>query len=115
MDGLKFSWTHWLPWKPWRVAGIVDAADEIPERLPPKAAVLVGSAQNPKWLAFDCPCEENHRILIPLDTRRHPHWTVVADARLTLFPSIDAWRGSRRCHYIVKDGKIAWVRDKEKK
>ncbi|CAN7488942.1 DUF6527 family protein [Variovorax paradoxus] len=115
MDTLKFSWIEWLPWKGWRIAGAVEAADEIPERLPPKAAVLVGTRSHPKWIAFDCPCKENHRIVVSLDPRTHPHWTAMSGAKLSLLPSIDAWRGSRRCHYIVKDGRIRWVRDTEKK
>lgn len=66
---MKFSWKEWLPWRKWRIGAVVDAADEVPERLPPKVAVLVGSTAHPKWLAFDCPCGEVHRIVVSLDLR----------------------------------------------
>jgi hypothetical protein len=113
MDGLKFSWREWLPWRPWRIAATVDAADDVPHRLPPKCAVLVGSRTTPKWLAFDCPCRSGHRIMISLDGQHSPHWRVTADTRLTLHPSVDAWRARVRCHYIIRDGRTHWVRHEE--
>lgn len=109
MDNLRFSWTDWLPWRDWRVVGVVDAADEVPTRLPPKAAILVGSFEYPKWLAFDCPCGQKHRIMVSLDPRNRPFWRLTGSSKLTLSPSIDAFRGKKRCHYVVKDGRIRWV------
>jgi hypothetical protein len=109
VDTLKFSWTEWLPWRKWRVAALVDAADEVPERLPPRVAVMVGSIEHPKWLAFDCPCGDSHRIIVSLDPRNRPHWKVSNAQSLSLRPSIDAWRGKRRCHYVIKDGRVRWV------
>ncbi len=114
MDGMiKFSWWHSLPWLPWRVVAFVEAADEIPERLPRKGAVLVGSDAYPKWLAFDCPCRQGHRIMVSLDKRTKPHWQITGSERLTLSPSVDAMTDRRRCHYIMRNGKIIWVHDRE--
>jgi hypothetical protein len=109
MDGLKFSWTQWIPFRPWRLAGLVAAADEVPDRLPPKAVVIVGTVDYAKWLAFDCPCGHSHRILIPLDKAKKPHWRVEGRARVSVFPSIDAMRNGVRCHYIIRDGRTKWV------
>lgn len=106
---MKFSWTEWLPWRKWRIVALVDAADEVPESLPPRVAVLVGSTEHPKWLAFDCPCGESHRIVVSLDPRNRPHWKLSNAQKLSLWPSIDAWRGKRRCHYVIKDGRVRWV------
>ena len=109
MGSLKFSWTQWIPFRPWRLAGLVDAADEVPDRLPSKAVVVVGSEDYPKWLAFDCPCGQNHRILIPLDKAKKPHWRVESHKRLSIFPSVDAMRAGVRCHYVIRNGRTKWV------
>lgn len=106
---MRFSWTEWLPWKRWRIGATVEAANDVPVRLPPRVAILVGSASRPKWIAFDCPCGKSHRIMVSLDPATKPHWRVLASDRLSLAPSIDAWRGRRRCHYVIRSGKIAWV------
>lgn len=111
MESLKFPWTEWLPWRRWRLVGTVDAADEVPLNLPPKGAVLVGSTSHPKWLAFDCPCNEGHRIMLTLERQHKPHWRLAANARLTLVPSVDALQKHKRCHYIIRDGKTHWVHD----
>jgi Family of unknown function (DUF6527) len=106
---VNFSWKEWLPWRRWRIGLTVEAADEVPDELPPRVAVLVGSLEKPKWLAFDCPCREGHRIMVNLDAHNRPYWRATGKERLSLWPSIDAWRGKKRCHYVVKDGKIFWT------
>lgn len=114
MEGLRFSWLEWLPWRAWRLVAVVEAADEIPDKLPPKGAVLVGSVRHPKWLAFDCPCRENHRIMVTLERLHKPHWKLMPGERLTLSPSVDAFRNGRRCHYVIRNGRTLWVRDEER-
>ena len=109
---MKFSWLEWIPFQPWRVAAIVEAADEVPDKLPLRCAVLVGTPEHPKWIAFDCPCKRNHRIMVSLDSHQKPHWTLKNAQRLTLTPSVDAWLGRERCHYFVRDGKIIWTPDR---
>ncbi|WP_442856265.1 DUF6527 family protein [Arthrobacter sp. U41] len=63
---------------------------------------IVQDGGTSKWLAFDCPCRERHRVLINLDNRRHPSWVVTAAAPLTVSPSVDGTRAGRRCHYIIR-------------
>lgn len=109
MDSLKFSWTQWIPFRPWRLVGAVDAADEVPERLPPRGMLIVGTQEYPKWLAFDCPCRNNHRILIALDKARKPHWRVEGQQRVSVWPSVDAVQAGVRCHYIISAGRTKWV------
>lgn len=109
MAQIKFSWTDWLPWRRWRVGLVVEAADEVPDNLPPRVAVLVGTREKPKWIAFDCPCGEDHRIMVTLDPKNLPHWRLAKSEKLSLWPSIDAWRAKKRCHYIVQNGKIIWT------
>lgn len=110
---MNISWWQWFPWRPWRVVATVDAADDVPATLPPRGAVLVGSTAYPKWLAFDCPCRTNHRVMISLDPRNRPCWRATVGKRLTVSPSIDALQGRRRCHYFIRNGRTVWARSEE--
>lgn len=107
----RIAWSAWLPlpWRRWRVVLRVEAADEIPERLPRRGAVLVASQDHLKWIAFDCPCRERHRIMMNLDPARRPRWQVTKVKPLTLAPSVDDVTTRRRCHFFVRGGRIAWV------
>lgn len=102
-------WLEWAPWQRWRTIGAVDSADDVPELLPGKHAMLVGTEAQPKWLAFDCPCRSGHRILLNLDQRRLPCWTLLNSKKLTLRPSVDYSDSRRRCHYVVANGRIYWA------
>ena len=95
----------------WRVVARVAAGDEIPDRLPRRGVVLVGTAQRPTWAALDCPCRTGHRLLVNLDNRRYPYWRISSERRLSLSPSIDSVAHGRRCHFVLKKGKIRWTRD----
>jgi hypothetical protein len=101
---------RWLrPHRRWRVVLRVDAADELPASIPRTGAVLVGPGGAPKWLAFSCPCGTGHQIMLNLDRRRAPYWTITGNRRLTISPSIDAQGPQRRCHYFVRQGTVTWV------
>ena len=107
-------WWHWLPipwW--WRLVATVEAADEIPERLPKRGAVLVGSRERPKWLAFDCPCRRGHRVMLSLDSARKPRWDIRGRFLLTVSPSVNDRTLGTRCHYFIRNGRTAWARDSE--
>lgn len=101
-------WWHWLPRFRFFVAGQVEHADEVPEHLPAKAAIVVGTPRHPKWLAFDCPCRTGHRILISLDPARSPRWTVTNERPLTVVPSVDYRTAAKRCHYFIRGGWVLW-------
>jgi hypothetical protein len=104
---------QWIPGRAWRVVTTVEAADEIPARLPPQGAILVGSSQQPKWLAFDCPCKTGHRIMVSLDPAHRPHWVAKKEGKLSVSPSVDYRTSARRCHYWIINGKIEWVKEKD--
>jgi hypothetical protein len=113
---MKIPWWQWWPFfRSWRCVGFVDSADEIPQRLPHRAAVIVGSLNHIKWLAFDCPCGTGHRVLINCDAGRRPAWSVMlcSRSRLSIMPSVDQVNQGRRCHYFVRNGKIIWAKDQE--
>lgn len=100
-----------LPWAGFRVVAVVDAADEIPDQIPSKGAVVVGSLAGPTWIAFDCPCVDRHRVILNLDTRRRPVWKLSGTRPLSLSPSIDELRGRIRCHYFIRKGRVWWADD----
>lgn len=105
----KVRWWEWLPGRSWRIVSIVEAADEVPRKLPRNAAVLVGSMSMPKWLVFDCPCRSGHRVMLNLDRARYPHWRLGKSKKLTVAPSVD-WNGSgRSCHYYIRGGRVSWA------
>lgn len=107
----RIPFWEWIPGRAWRIVAAVEAADEIPERLPPRGAVVVGSLQRPKWLAFDCPCKTGHRIMVTLDPTHSPHWVIKKEKKLSISPSVDYRTADRRCHYYVTNGTIRWIDD----
>jgi hypothetical protein len=111
---IRIPWREWIPRRFWRIVAVVEAADQIPEKLPIKGAVLVGPPLRPKWLAFDCPCKTGHRILVTLDTAHHPHWRIINNNKLSISPSVDYCSKDLRCHYMITGGKIIWVKNKER-
>jgi len=113
MDSLTFKWWDFINWpfRKWRVVGEVEAADEIPDKLPRRAIVLVGNAAYPKWVAFDCPCNRGHRIMLPLVKTVKPHWQLQKFEPATIWPSVDSDGGSYRCHYFIRSGKVKWAHD----
>lgn len=105
----RIPFWQWIPGRAWRIVATVEAADEVPERLPANGAVMVGSTDHPKWLIFDCPCKTGHRIMVTLDPSHRPHWVIRKGKKLSLSPSVDYRTKERRCHYYLTNGKITWV------
>ena len=110
-DMTQIRWWEWLPVFGWRIVAIVDAADDIPKRLPRNGAVLVGTSARPKWIVFDCPCRSGHRIMLNIDKAHTPRWSANPQGRLTISPSIDYQDPARRCHYFVRKGRIQWAHE----
>lgn len=106
------AWWQWIvvPGRRWRVVTRVAAGDEVPERLPRRGVALIGPADSPTWAAFDCPCQRDHRLMVNLDTARHPAWMITSTKPFGLRPSIDDISQERRCHFIMDAGRIKWTR-----
>lgn len=110
---------RWIKWvasrnRRWELAATVEAADEVPDQIPKRGVVLVGTQTHPRWLAFDCPCGTGHRIMLNTDRSRYPCWTVRHLSPMTVWPSIDDVTEKRRCHFWIHDGKTRWVRGLER-
>jgi len=95
----------------WRIIQTVEEADLVPDRLPRAGAILVADAAGPKWLAFDCPCTQRHRIMLNLSQHRRPTWRVGRPDPLDLRPSVDSGSAAGRCHYWIRGGRVHWVQD----
>ena len=94
----------------WRIGVTVEHADEVPEQIPRRRAVLVGTHDACKWLVFDCPCAERHRVMLNLDRGRRPSWALGPEELLTISPSVDAPSIRGRCHYFIRSGRVQWVK-----
>jgi hypothetical protein len=99
-----------LPW-PYVLVGFTDAADEIPDRIAARTAVVVQSGDRRTWIAFDCPRHRGERIMLNLSTSRRPCWRINEEPKLTLYPSIDAFHSEDRCHFWIKRGRLRWVKE----
>lgn len=102
---------QWLPGRraTWRVVDRVASGADVPNRLPPRGAVLVRAFDVDRFLAFDCPCIEHHRLLLDLDTDHNPTWTVRIANPLTVWPSVDYRHNGERCHFVFRHGQVRWV------
>ena len=98
-----------LPW-PYLVVGTVAAADEVPDRLSPRTAIVVQPNGRATWLVFDCPHHTDQRIMLNLSTRRRPYWTIGEGSKLTVYPSIDAFHAAGRCHFWMRRGRVRWAK-----
>jgi hypothetical protein len=112
----SLSWREWLglPTRKWKLVLTVENGDEIPERIPKHGVVLVGTMARPKWIALECPCDLGHRIMLNTDASRRPYWSIGSFAPITVSPSIDDVTPTRRCHFLLKQGRICWVRGLER-
>ena len=101
-----------LRFRLWRLEATVADMDDVPLHIRARRAVLVGAPRHQKWLVFDCPCGIGHRIILNLDRSRQPAWTlrVSKSGALTLHPSVNYRDDRRVCHYILSNGRIAWIR-----
>lgn len=116
---VRLSLSRWwqslpLPWQKWRIVGHVSAGDEVPRLISRRGVILVGPPHRPTWAAFDCPCGSGHRLMLNLDPVRHPTWQILSLHPLSLLPSIDFVTTYRRCHFVLRNGRIAWVHDRPK-
>lgn len=82
---------------------------DIPERLPKRHGVITGTAEYPKWIVFDCPCERGHRVMLNLDPAHRPQWRIDQAYPLTLSPSVDERSLVGHCHYVVRKGRVTWI------
>ena len=47
--------------------------------------------------------------MVNLDRARHPFWRIESQKPLSIRPSIDNITQERRCHFVIRDGKLRWA------
>src|SRR5260370_13320576 len=86
---------------------------EMPPRLKPHQMVVIGSTESSKWIVFLCSCGRGHRIELSLQQSHERHWTLSFEQGLpSIWPSVD-YRGSLRCHFVVRRGRVEWVPEQQ--
>lgn len=85
----------------------VPSRSEVPDPLPRRAVVLIGSP--PKWAVLSCPCGAGHTIDLNLGNRGTTRWIVQRDMPPSIHPSIDVQDPVGRCHFWLRDGRVRWV------
>ena len=98
-----------MPWRRWRLVAAVDAGDEIPEIIPARGIVLVGTTERPLWAAFNCPCGSGHQLMLNLNVSRDPSWEITGSHPMSIRPSVDVTSRTGRCHFLLRRGRIRWV------
>lgn len=96
-------------WRRWKADLHAESAADIPDHIPARHAMVVGTPTRRKWLVFDCPCGHGHRVMLNLDESHYPRWRITTEYPMTLAPSVDEHSAAGHCHYIVRDGRIRWV------
>ena len=94
-----------------RVVTVAELHD-VPEHIGPHDVYIAGAAR-PKWIALLCPCPRPHRVVLSLQSTHQHAWRVFMERGFpTVVPSVDvyAWR---RCHYVIRAGRVRWVSDEE--
>jgi len=82
---------------------------DLPESLA-NAIYVVGDAENPKWVVFNCPDNCGHRVEVNLMRSRRPFWIVkIRRNKVSLRPSIVV--NICQSHFWLEDNKIRWSYD----
>lgn len=84
-----------------------DRAD-LPERLNPRRVYQLGEPA--KWVVLECPCGRGHVLELNLAHSGRAKWRVGArdGNEPSLSPSVD-FKGERRCHFWLREGRVRWV------
>lgn len=81
-----------------------------PDTLIDNIVYVVGGKKYTKWAYLKCPCGCGDTIMLSLDRRNYPSWSIKQDkfGKATISPSIDKLDGYRS-HFFIKKGKLRWV------
>lgn len=87
---------------------------ELPANLPRHELAIIGDRIDPKWLVFECPCGEGHRLQLNLAASQAVRWRLEKDGGggPSVSPSIDYRGPDRRCHFWLRRGRVDWVKDR---
>jgi hypothetical protein len=87
----------------------VNSMSEVPNDIG-STIFLVGPVDWPKWAIFMCPCEEGHRLSVPLMRSVDPHWRLARRrGSVSLWPSVSVDGGSCSSHFWLKENQVHWA------
>ncbi|TAL64473.1 MAG: hypothetical protein EPN88_10905 [Bacteroidetes bacterium] len=83
-----------------------------PSTLKKNIVYVVGGPNYEKWAYLKCPCGCNDIIMLSLDNKQRPSWTIKQDkkGRVTISPSIRKLDGCKS-HFMIKKGRLLWSKD----
>ena len=107
--------TLWRKWRPARRAAadypsvrFINSMSDVPDHIE-KTIYVVGST--PKWVVFDCPCNKDHRLKVPLMKSVSPHWRLTRHVgTISLWPSVSVADGPCESHFWLRENCVEWAR-----
>ncbi len=73
---------------------------------------VVGSKKKAKWVVFDCPCSNGHKLTVNLMKSNYPRWKLkFSRKRISLSPSIIVTDHSCRSHFWLESNRAFESRD----
>jgi hypothetical protein len=81
-----------------------------PDNIKKNIVYVVGDKKYAKWAYLRCPSGCNDIIMLSLNKRNFPSWSVKQDklGRATISPSIHKLDGCKS-HFFIKKGKLIWA------
>jgi hypothetical protein len=81
-----------------------------PDNLQKDLVYVVGEKKYKKWAYLKCPCGCEDIIMLSLNKKEFPSWSVKKDkiGRASISPSIHKLDGCKS-HFLIKKGKLIWV------
>jgi hypothetical protein len=68
---------------------------------------IVGTLAKAKWVVFDCPCSQGHRLTVNLMKSVRPRWNLkMSKDRISLSPSIIVTDHPCRSHFWLESNRI---------
>jgi len=81
-----------------------------PDNIEKNIVYVVGGKEYVKWAYLRCPCGCNDLIMLSLNKKNFPSWSVKQDrlGRASISPSINKLNGCKS-HFLIKKGKLIWT------
>jgi hypothetical protein len=104
-----FTWFQKSAGRKYEHVRFADSMSDVPDD-PGASIFVVGHPSSPKWVVFQCPCNSEHRLQVPLMKSAHPRWTLdIRGEEASLRPSI--WVNGDPCdsHFWLYRNRIQWA------
>lgn len=81
-----------------------------PDSLRDNIVYVVGAKNYIKWGYIKCPCGCGDSIMLSLNKKAYPSWSIKQDkiGRATISPSVNKLDGCKS-HFFIRKGKLIWA------